>query len=482
MTLQPERRILTNTAVLGIGEAVGQVAGVVFVIACGRAYGTGVLGWYSMGMAVGAIAAVLVSLGTDSWLLRELSRHPEHSAQRIGGTLPYQLALSALVLAVVLGLLFVFVDDPAGRWIVAAITVYHVVLTAASLLLIPFRARQIMWPSAAASAAKRAGVVLVAVPLILFGISPSPVFAAFPVTAVLIAGIVFVAANRFLGDRLGRRSNSPREQRALYTEALPFFGTAALDALYGRLGLLVLAMIAGEESTGIYSAADRLLVVVSVFRVLFIAALYPAVAHFAATDRARALELSNRCMRLMLVLTVPAAGLIAIFHREIISLLFGAAFEQSALVLLLLTPLLIIRGINGLWSSQAAAVGLQRSVVRIRALTVALFAIASAVFVTFAGAAGLALALLLSECVYAIALRVPLARVNFLARVLPVIAKPLIATLAGGVVYVATAAVALPLRAVAVAAVVIAAIFLTGAVRAHDLKYLQSILRFKSSP
>jgi O-antigen/teichoic acid export membrane protein len=480
--MRTEKRILTNTAVLGLGEVVGQVATLVFVVVCARAFGTGVLGWYSIGMAVGAITTVLVGLGTHTRLLTVLAQRPEESDRRIGGTLPYQLLLSFVLAGLVVLALALFVDDPIGRWIVAALSIYHLLIALSALLLIPFRARQIMWPSALTGAMQRVAVAAVTLALIGLGAAAVPVFGAFPATAAIVAAVSFAAASRFLNARLGRKMNALPEQRALYSEGMPFLGVAVLDVVYSRLGLLLLTVIVGAESAGIYTAAERLLIVVSIFRVLFLGALFPAVAHFAATDRNRALELANRSMRLILVLTIPAAGLLAIFHREIIALMFGDAFAESAPVLLLLTPLLIIRGINGLWANQATAIGLQRAVVAGRALMVTVFVVAGAGLVAVAGPIGLAFALMLAECVYALALRAPLVAHAFLAPSLPLLGRPLVGVAAGALAHVALSGLPLALHVAAVVAATATTMFLLGAVRVHDLRYLRAVLSHPSTP
>lgn len=476
--LKTEQRILTNTAVLGLGEAVGQVAGFIFVVACARVYGADVLGWYTMGMAVGGLAAVFVSMGTHGFLLRDLSRHPEDSARKVGGTLPYE-ALAALgLMTLIAALSLLFIEDRTGRWVVAALGAYQVTLAPAALLLIPFRARQVMWPAAVAGGAERALVVLVALPMMALGVAAVPVFAAFPLSAFVIAGIVLVAANRFLGERVDRRINLVSEQRDLYAAGVPFFASSALEVLYTRIGVVMLTVIAGAESAGIFTAADRLVVAVNIFSVLFVAAFYPAVTHLAAIDRERAAELSNRCMRLVLVLTVPVAGFGGIFHREIIATIFGESFDASALLLLVLSPLLVLKGINGLRTSQAFAIGLQRQVVRVRALMVVLFVASGVVLIHLAGPIGLALSLLLAESVYGLGLRALLVAESFSARALPVIWQPVLAVVAGVGAYALAAELPLPLRAVAVAVVMAAAMFVTGAVRPHDVRFLVSVLRY----
>jgi len=475
--LKTERRILTNTAVLGVGEAVGQLAAFAFVVVCARVYGAGVLGWYSMGMALGGIAVVFTSLGTHAFLLRQLARTPEDSARRIGGTLPYETALAALLMAAIGALSFALIEDGTGRRIVIALCAFQLTLALVALLLVPFMARQVMWPAALVGAAKRGVVALAALPLMMLGFSAESVFVVFPLTAVVIAAIVLPAANRFVGERLHRRINAVAEQRALYAAAAPFFASTSLEVFYTRLGMLMLAALAGAQGTGVFAAADRLIVAANIFSVLLVAALYPAVTHLAATDRARALELSNRGMRLALVLTVPVAGFIAIFHREIILLIFGTTFEASAPVLLLLAPLLVVKAVNGLRTSQAFAIGLQRPIVRLRALMVGMFVAVGAVLIHLAGPIGLALALLLAECLYGLCLRTLLSRESFAARALPVIWQPALAVVAGAAGYLATAELAVAFRASAVAVAMGVTVFASGAVRLHDVRFLLTVLR-----
>jgi O-antigen/teichoic acid export membrane protein len=369
--LQIERRILRNTAVLGTGEAIGQIAGFAFVIICGRIYGAAGLGWYSLAMAIGAVAAVFVSLGTHGLLLRELAQRPEDSARRVGGTLAYEAGLAIAVWLVVAALAFALVEDAVGRWVIAAVSAYHLALLLTALRLIPSRARQIMWPNAAVSATTRPLILLIIVPLALLGLPADSAFLAFPAVALTVLGVVIILAKRLPGGRIIWRPNRPSEQWTLYCAGLPFFSVAIVNVLYARIGVFMIAALAGEESVGIYAAADRIPVVLGVLQLLFVSAAFPAVAQLAATDRARGREVASRCMRLLLVLSITAAGLLAIFHREIIQAMFGPAFRDSTVVLLLLAPAFVVKGVNALWGSQATAIGLQSTVARLRMFALA---------------------------------------------------------------------------------------------------------------
>jgi O-antigen/teichoic acid export membrane protein len=480
--LLTERRIFANTAVLGAGEAVGQMAGLVFVVLCGRAYGAGVLGWYSLGMAAGAIAAVVVRFGTHGQLLREIAQAPEESGRSVGGVLPYQVGLSVLSWATLAGLAAALIDDDIGRRVITLVGLYHILMAVVALLLLPLVARQILWPGAVTAAVQRVLIVLGAGLMISLGYSAGSVFLAFPLAALVLVALTFVGVYRFIDDASAWRANSWADQRAVYAAGLPFFGAAVLNVLYARLALLMIVPLAGEGSAGIYAAADRLILVFGIGQALFINAQHPAMLRLSARDRERALELASRCMRLLLVLTIPFAGFAAIFHREITLLVFGPSFGESARVLAVLAFALVVKGVNGLQASHAVAIGSQNAVLRSRAVTVALFALSGSGLAVVAGPLGLAAALLFADLVHAVMLHRVLEREGFVVRPLSVSIKPLLSLSAGLLVYLAMDGIALPLRAVCVATAIIIAIGALGVVRGHDLRYLRDIMSRKTQP
>ena len=479
--MHTEGRILKNTAVLGAGEAIGQLAGFVFIIVCGRLYGVDGLGWYSLAMAVGAIAVVLASAGTHGLLLRDLAQRPEESSARISGTLPYEAGLAALIWVVIVAATSALIADPLGRWIVVLVAAHHLILSVAALRLIPSRARQIMWPSACLGAADRLLILVIVTPLAVLGLSAESAFLTFPLVAVVILGAV-LAANRRLADPVTWQPNSFSRQSDLYAAALPFFNLAVVNALWARAGVFMIAALLGEESVGLYAAGDRILVVFGVLQILFVGALAPAVASLARTDRRRSLEVASRCMRMLLVLTIPAAGLLAIFHREVVAAMFGEGFEDSAVVLLVLAPAFVIKGVNSLRASQAMAIGLQAAVARLRLLALAVFVVFGLVGIRLAGPAGLAAAVVLVEIGYTAALRTRLAREAFLAAALPLAWKPAAAVLAAAAVYWSLGGLGAQLQAACVVASMLVVLFGLGAVRAHDLRYLRAVLSPRPAP
>ena len=74
--MHTKHRVLRNTLLMVSGEALGQLANLLFVVAFARAFGVVEMGHYSLAMAVGAVVSLGVGLGTPAFLVRELAVSP----------------------------------------------------------------------------------------------------------------------------------------------------------------------------------------------------------------------------------------------------------------------------------------------------------------------------------------------------------------------------------------------------------------------
>lgn len=98
--MRNERRILLNATALSVFEGLGQIANLILVVRFARVYGAGTMGYYSVGMSAGAVAAIFVSLGIPGLLICDISRDPSCARDRLGVLLPVQLVLTPLAWAI----------------------------------------------------------------------------------------------------------------------------------------------------------------------------------------------------------------------------------------------------------------------------------------------------------------------------------------------------------------------------------------------
>ena len=473
--MRNERRIITNTAALLSSEGLGQLANLLLVVTLARHYGAATLGVYSLSMSVGAVAGLGVSLGIEGLLIRQLSQAQARPKDIFGVLLPVQCLLVPLawLLAVIFSLSFI--HDRGSLSLIISATGYQLLSTLGSLLLIPLQAREQMLQVAACEFAHRLVALLLGALAIVLGASASVFAWAFPLSAAALIGLATWQFMRHFGAPLWQWS--PRRAWRLYREAMPFFGSTALSVLYSRASTLLLGTMTGRLELGLYAAADRLMVPLLLGPLVFNSTVYPALARLAPGSTQAARDLCARCIRLLLLATIPSALLGMLFAPLALQLCFGAGYAAAAGALRWLIWTLVLRGVQYLLGSLLAALGLQLAVARARAVGILLFAVLAPIMIHVGGFVGAAIALPICDAVqlglYIYALHTVQAVPPMRQAVLAPACAAAVALLINGLLPAAS-----PLwRAATLVAVLSAGMYIFGAVRVYDLRFLRSLLR-----
>ncbi|NNC66345.1 MAG: oligosaccharide flippase family protein [Gammaproteobacteria bacterium] len=472
-TLQTQKRLFGNTALLLGGESIAQFANLIFVVALARIFGREVLGTYAFSMSVGALLGVLVTLGTLTLVLRRLSREPERTPEVTGALLPFQLCV-ALVL--VLATYAAARSLNAGSLATAAVTLivaYHVFIQVTRLLLVGYMAREEMAAAATLTVARRILILLLAGAAMGAGLGAELTLAAMPIAALVILVLSGFLATRHFG-RPAFRLHCP-EVLSYLAQARPFFFVVVLDTVFRRVGIIYLAALGDREAAGLFASAERLVSAAGLAQSMFFAALFPLVSRLWQSDRSQFAELAGRAGRLVLLLTLPLATLVALFARDIIDILYGAEFGEASALLSGIAWMLVIHGIARLLGTISQAADQQRILVTSKAWGLAALTLFSVVLIPWYGAPGLVAALLMGEFVSVSCNYTLLRRRN-----VPLMSFRSTLSVSGACLVAACVAyfgsdLTLWLRLLVVGFAGAAALWVFRALRSHDLAYLLSI-------
>jgi len=472
--MHTERRILINTVMLSAGEGVGQLTNFVVVISLARAFGTAVLGQYSVSMAVGALAALLVGLGTQPLLIREISRNRVASRELLGVLLPAQVILGAVGWLLACLLCLVLIGEPGALPVIAATAGYQILLRLATTLLAPFQATEQMHASVAGQVFHRLLTLTLALVAIAFDA------AAGTVVLSLVAGAVFLIAYAWIAG--SRRFGRPRLQWApskageMFRLASPFLGLTALGVIYARGGLIMLSALAGSAAVGLYAVVDRFMVAAALVPGVFNSAVYPALSRLADSAPADAQALAVRCLRLLAVATFPLATLIHIFADDIVGLVFGTGFLSASAALRVLAWTLPIRGAQWLLGSQLAAMDRQAQMAKARSIGLGAFLTLTPLLIIGGGITGLAWAVLACDGLQFVLYWRLLLRMQFALPLSRAVLPPACAAL--GALVADGLSVDLPLlsRVLVVTLVLAFGLWISGAIRRQDLGFLRALL------
>jgi len=473
-----ERRVFLNTAILGFGEVVGQLANFAFVVLLTRRFGVEVLGWYAFAMALGAILAPFVSLGGVAYVTRELARDSTQAGSFFKVLRPLQFASGLAVWLVMATTALLLGVDPREMWIIVMIGAYHVLMRMTALYLAPAAARQRMYSVAVVGGGHRVLVLILASLAMLKGLDAPLVVLAMPVAAGLAFLMARTSARLFTRDQPEASVGVSRS--TLVRASLPFLGGALIAVVYQRGGLLLLTFMEGEVATGLYAAADRLFLPIAMITGTFATAVFPAFARL-VSEPGQMQVLARRSVRLLLTATIPLAALLAFFATEVTTLVFGAGLAGAAPVILVLAPLPVLRTLSMLWLAQCTALGRERRAVAARSKALVLFFLLALILINYLGAIGLAIAKVLGECYLVWALGRLLADPSQKVAAWRAVRVPLVAGAVAALCLLGMGgwAPGLPLliRLAVVAGVMILVTMVLGGIRSHDLRFIATILR-----
>jgi O-antigen/teichoic acid export membrane protein len=474
LNVRNERRILLNTTVLSLFEGLGQLANLVLIASFARTFGADVIGNYSVGMSVGAIAAVFVTLGIQQLLVRDISRDPQCARDRIGVLVPVQLLLIPIAWGTACLVSEALIGKAAVTLVVMAACGYQVLLPLALLLLAPLQAREMMVVMATCGLLYRVLALVVGAAAIWMGASAGIVALAFVVGALSLIVMAWHQTSRRFGRPNWRFA--PGEALGLYRLAAPFFGLAALGVIYARGAAVILSALSSPEAVGLYAIADRLMVAAGLGSAMFNTALFPALARVAHSSAAQARELAARCLRLLLAFNIPVAALVTILSMDLVRWFFGASYLQAGHALAVLAWMLPVRGAQAMLGSLLAAMNLQTALARARLTGLCLFLVLAPALILMLGYVGAAWAVLSCDALQLVLYWWLLRKVG----AAPAIAASFLAPSAAAAAAVVASALCAPwgegVRVGAALVVMAAGMWVFGAVRLNDLQFLRSLM------
>lgn len=162
-----------------------------------------------------------------------------------------------------------------------------------------------------------------------------------------------------------RPTLNPLPGLPLIRMGLPFAMTSSAGILYARFDVLVLARVASSATTAKYDIALRVVDVALTLRAVIDG---PAMFLFAKRLSIRDYEGISRSFRstakILFVVSLPISAVMAVLGPQLVSLLFGDAYEGVGAPLAILSGHIFVLYVNGLLSVVISALPNMRPVVR----------------------------------------------------------------------------------------------------------------------
>lgn len=365
-----------------------------------------------------ATSFIVLGLGLDTYIRKEIPVRPEHASDFFGGFFVVRLAMSALVFAGMAVFLAAAGRSPAVQRVAFAFGAAQilVVLNAnlAALLHASRAVNGLALVNVISKVAWGAGVAIAIVSSAgLLGLA-----VAFLASEALRAGVLLRLTQRQIGLRF---RFDPAAIKAVTIASFPFYVIQVAGTVYAKVDVTLLSLLTSDAEVGWYGTSSNLAGLAFLLSPLVSWVLMPLLSRAASRSREELFGILRRSIEAILLVVFPISLLLGVGADLWIPLIFGKAFAPAAASLRVLAPMIVFTYLATISATCLLLLG--------RAWTVALIQIGGLVlnptlnllFVSWAkrslgpgGAGGAAaVALLLTEASVAIALTATVGRGAF---------------------------------------------------------------------
>ncbi len=392
------RLIAADTAVLLAGQVLGQIIAFPIGVIIARTTGPAVLGQYATAVALVASSAGLFLLGLDAMLVRETARQPDAAGRFLATALTFAAAWSVVVIALTYGVAYLLGYSPEVRLLVWLVAAESALLSLVNLVRACFRGLILMRWDAVLQVAQSASA-LMAVIFAALTFRGSIVHVA---SAVLVSRCILLvlAKGSLARTRVRDLTLDPHLAKGLLWAAIPFGVAGFISAMYYRLDAVLLGLWRPEADVGLYFVAYNLTFSWLPVSISLARSLAPRLSYtFASGALVEFRALFQRGMGYALVMGLPLAVLISLLSGHWIELLYGPAFGDAQFVLAMMGPVVAMLFLSTYMLNVLVSIGKQNVFVKVSLVCFAAMVGASVLLVPRLGLVGIALAVLVRECV-----------------------------------------------------------------------------------
>jgi O-antigen/teichoic acid export membrane protein len=238
--------------------------------------------------------------------------------------------------------------------------------------------------------------VVAVVALVLAGAALLP-FLAIAIPAALASLALTVAAVRQRDALIP--SFRPSAWSGLIRETLPYAITSAVGAIYFRLAIIIMSLVAADVETGYFGASFRIVDVLIVIPQLLVGAVFPIFARAARDDRDRMRYAMQRSFDGTLIAGVWTAVALVIGAEFAIKVVAGPEFAPAAEVLRIQSLALLLAFVNAVIGYALLSLGMYRALLVMASAALIAMAVATPPLGSAHGAVGGAIATVIGELV-----------------------------------------------------------------------------------
>lgn len=339
------KTIFNNMSWLFVSQIIASICGFIWTIVIARYLGVNDYGVLGFAISLSGILGITMDLGVNSHVVREIATNYDLTPKYLGNAIPLKSLFVIGTFILTLIILILLKANQLTIIITLLFTIEMVFKTFMGLLNGSFQAYE---------EGKYQGIGNILLNIILlifilisiftdlgiFGITLSYVVANF--IPLIYEYIVFT--KKFAKPKFEFDIDFCKN---IAMFALPFALSGIFYSIYYSVDTVMLSNIIGDYATGIYNASYKLISVLTVFYSVYTAVLYPVMSKFFKNDEKLLVVVFEKSVKYLSLIILPIAIATMLYSTDIILLIFGIEFNESASALSILIWTVCLLFING---------------------------------------------------------------------------------------------------------------------------------------
>jgi len=356
------RTVVKNSMFSLMGQIAIRALSFCFSVFVVRRLGGESYGQYATVLAYVSIFAIFSDLGLAAYALREIAKDPQKTSSFFSNVVALRLILSFLAVAMATGSAILSGRSPElvlGIFVASCGLFLYAVQGPLDMLLM---AKERLDYSATFSVVHQLVFVSLGTIVLIRGDGVIGLIIASLCGVLAMASLSFVVIRRHLGGL--RWQIDPSTWLCLIKAALPFATIGFALGLSYKVDTVLLQYFRGDAVTGWYNAAYRLIFMLMPISHAVNVSLYPSMVRQYAINPDRMVQIYNRALKYMFILTLPIAVGTTVLGDRIVLFLYSEEFSATILPLRILIWVLPLMFLSELLGNIVVVHNLENKVVR----------------------------------------------------------------------------------------------------------------------
>ena len=325
-------KIVDNIGWLFFDKLLRMSVGLFVGVWIARYLGPEQFGLLNFALAFTGLFGAIAAMGLQGIVVRDIVRNPECARETLGTAAVLQLigGLFAYLLMLI-AIAYLRPDDTLARSIVAIL---------GSMMLLKASEISVFWFESQVQSKYTVWVqnsvflvfAAVKVALILWQ-APLHAFAWATLGEAVVVAVILLVLLGKLGQPVSRLAASVKRAKTLLIDVWPLILSGIAITIYMKIDQIMLGHMISDEAVGIYSAATRISEVWYFIPIAIVATVFPAILEAKKRSEEQYYVRLQKLYDMMVLISVAVALPMTFLSTQIITLLFGEAYQDAGTVL-----------------------------------------------------------------------------------------------------------------------------------------------------